>query len=67
LLRLHRLVTAALSGAVLPGENIMPDRLRYDCQSDTNDDAASENEFSAKVIHDDSPFRLILKSGLRFR
>lgn len=30
----------------------MPDRLRYDCQSDTNDDAASENEFSAKVIHD---------------
>ena len=42
----------------------MPDRLRYDCQSNANDDAASENEFSAKVIHDDSPFRLILKSGL---
>ena len=29
----------------------MPDRLRYDCQSDTNDDAASENEFNTKVIH----------------
>ena len=30
---------------------IMPERLRHDCKSDTNDDAAGKNEFSAKVVH----------------
>nr|DAG39206.1 MAG TPA: hypothetical protein [Caudoviricetes sp.] len=36
--------------ACCPAE-IMPERLHCDCQSNTNDDAASENEFNTKVIH----------------
>mgnify|MGYP004525108535 CR=1 FL=1 len=48
---MRRLVTATLAAAAICQTEIVPERLRHDCQSDTDDDAASENEFSAKVVH----------------